>query len=180
MNRLKALCTVAEQLLLPHLPICGEPVLVTGHLAAELVQFIGEKQPHALCEIKSADYFVDQQAPSAKFSLVLVLHRFGLGGVEDEVAIGKNLISRVRDVFAERVLHLVISDPVTGNGTFPGQASWLLADSLAMGFVKMGKIEFETGHVAVYDFDIHRYKSEPDWLNARYWAHPERWAGASS
>ncbi len=26
-----------------------------------------------------------------------------------------------------------------------------------------------------YAYDLHSYKATPDWLNARYWAHPERW-----
>ncbi len=26
-----------------------------------------------------------------------------------------------------------------------------------------------------YAYDLHHYKTTPDWLNARYWAHPERW-----
>lgn len=27
----------------------------------------------------------------------------------------------------------------------------------------------------IYDYDLATYKPVPDWLNARYWAHPERW-----
>jgi hypothetical protein len=27
----------------------------------------------------------------------------------------------------------------------------------------------------VYGFNLHTYKPVPDWLNAKYWAHPERW-----
>jgi hypothetical protein len=27
----------------------------------------------------------------------------------------------------------------------------------------------------VYAYDLDTYKSVPDWLNPRYWAHPERW-----
>ena len=27
----------------------------------------------------------------------------------------------------------------------------------------------------VYDYDLDTYKTVPDWLNARFWAHPERW-----
>jgi hypothetical protein len=27
----------------------------------------------------------------------------------------------------------------------------------------------------LYSHDIATYKSVPDWLNAKYWAHPERW-----
>lgn len=28
---------------------------------------------------------------------------------------------------------------------------------------------------ALYQFNLATYKPAPDWLNARYWAHPERW-----
>jgi hypothetical protein len=30
-------------------------------------------------------------------------------------------------------------------------------------------------NVRVYEYDLATYKTVPDWLNARYWAHPERW-----
>ena len=29
--------------------------------------------------------------------------------------------------------------------------------------------------IRVYFYDLDTYKMVPDWLNARYWAHPERW-----
>ncbi len=30
-------------------------------------------------------------------------------------------------------------------------------------------------NIRVYDYDLATYKTVPDWLNARFWAHPERW-----
>lgn len=30
-------------------------------------------------------------------------------------------------------------------------------------------------HIHLYHYDLDAYKTVPDWLNARYWAHPERW-----
>src|SRR5512135_2593274 len=30
-------------------------------------------------------------------------------------------------------------------------------------------------NVSVYDYALATYKAVPDWLNARFWAHPERW-----
>lgn len=33
----------------------------------------------------------------------------------------------------------------------------------------------DTENLSVYDYDLATYKPVPDWLNARYWAHPERW-----
>jgi hypothetical protein len=32
-----------------------------------------------------------------------------------------------------------------------------------------------TENVRVYHYDLDTYKTVPDWLNARFWAHPERW-----
>jgi hypothetical protein len=32
-----------------------------------------------------------------------------------------------------------------------------------------------TENVRVYHYDLSTYKAVPDWLNARFWAHPERW-----
>jgi hypothetical protein len=32
-----------------------------------------------------------------------------------------------------------------------------------------------TDQSRIYDYDLANYKTVPDWLNARYWAHPERW-----
>lgn len=31
------------------------------------------------------------------------------------------------------------------------------------------------GDVALFGFDLYDYKDRPDWLNAKFWAHPERW-----
>lgn len=45
------------------------------------------------------------------------------------------------------------------------------ADFLALG---MQRLDEADGHT-LYAFDLHTYKPAPDWLNAKYWAHPERW-----
>lgn len=43
----------------------------------------------------------------------------------------------------------------------------------ALGFVFIGADT--AGATRLYEYDIDTYKTVPDWLNARYWAHPERW-----
>ena len=43
----------------------------------------------------------------------------------------------------------------------------------ALGFTLSGTDT--AANVSVYDYDLATYKTVPDWLNARYWAHPERW-----
>jgi hypothetical protein len=32
-----------------------------------------------------------------------------------------------------------------------------------------------TDSMRIFHYDLDTYKTVPDWLNARYWAHPERW-----
>jgi hypothetical protein len=43
----------------------------------------------------------------------------------------------------------------------------------ALGFVASFNDSVE--NVTIYHYDIATYKPVPDWLNAKYWAHPERW-----
>lgn len=44
---------------------------------------------------------------------------------------------------------------------------------LALGFERL--FASPDGTAALYCHDIATYKTVPDWLNAKYWAHPERW-----
>jgi len=45
-------------------------------------------------------------------------------------------------------------------------------DFLAFGMQRLA--EAGDGHL-LYLFDLHTYKPAPDWLNSKYWAHPELW-----
>ncbi|MGA7178721.1 MAG: DUF6231 family protein [Thiobacillaceae bacterium] len=47
------------------------------------------------------------------------------------------------------------------------------SEFLALGFERL--YQSPEGTVQLYSYDIATYKSVPDWLNAKYWAHPERW-----
>ncbi len=76
-------------------------------------------------------------------------------------AIGQ-LVSRVRTYSAQRLL--LVAHP----GCALDEAGFR-----ALGFVvSLVDADAET---RVYDYDIGTYKTVPDWLNARFWAHPERW-----
>ncbi len=44
---------------------------------------------------------------------------------------------------------------------------------LALGFTLSATDPTQNRHIHYYDLDT--YKAVPDWLNSRYWAHPERW-----
>lgn len=72
------------------------------------------------------------------------------------------LLARLRDVNAEHVLLAV--------GPSGGDARWEANDLIALG---LSRLEEHRGGVALYEFDIARYKLTPDWLNSEHWAHPE-------
>lgn len=44
---------------------------------------------------------------------------------------------------------------------------------LGLGFERLYASADGASHL--YSHDIATYKAVPDWLNAKYWAHPERW-----
>jgi len=75
---------------------------------------------------------------------------------------GFELLARVRTYAAPGIL--IAAQPRCG----------LSADEFrALGFVASSYDADED--VTVYHYDIATYKPVPDWLNPKYWAHPERW-----
>ncbi len=92
----------------------------------------------------------------------------------------QTVLSRLRDLYARRLLVRV---DVTGAHA----QGWSEVDLLAMGLYRMGEAEPGTGSgpgsgaapgdaaaLLTYVFDLYDYKPTPDWLNSRFWAHPER------
>ena len=75
------------------------------------------------------------------------------------------ILGRLRDLHATRVCALASDAVDPGSPRARGLS--------ALGFVRSGE-PLDSGHV-LYLFDIDHYKRTPDWLNARHWAHPERW-----
>ncbi len=45
----------------------------------------------------------------------------------------------------------------------------------ALGFVRLAKVASATAAVELYGYRLSEYKQVPDWLNARFWANPERY-----
>lgn len=74
----------------------------------------------------------------------------------------ERLIARLRDVHAAHLLLAVEAGS-------PDRAHELASALMALGLQRLE----EHGAVALYEFDIARYKHTPDWLNADHWAHPE-------
>lgn len=79
-----------------------------------------------------------------------------------DAAHARTLLARVRNFVSPRII--VIADK---------RCVLTRLDFLALGYETLGADEVEP--IALYLFDMATYKQVPDWLNARYWAHPERW-----
>jgi hypothetical protein len=83
-----------------------------------------------------------------------------LNGLDAQQA--QHLISQTRLYIAPRILLAVRSDCALDKDMF-----------IALGFTLSATDTTENVRIHYYDLDT--YKTVPDWLNARYWAHPERW-----
>ena len=90
----------------------------------------------------------------------LVLAMDALNGLD--AAQARALLARARDFISPRIV-------VIANAYCPLKR----LDFLALGYDMLALDEAD--RIALYQFDLATYKQVPDWLNARFWAHPERW-----
>jgi len=72
------------------------------------------------------------------------------------------LIAKLRDLHARRLVAAV-----------PIGHPWQETDLLAYGLHCIGRYRENDEAMHLYEFDIATYKTTPDWLNNKYWAHPE-------
>jgi hypothetical protein len=82
---------------------------------------------------------------------------------------GQHLIARLRDLHAPWLLLLL---------THEGSSSafsrrWTSEDLLALGMQRIAAQRHNQLFQELYEFRITSYKATPDWLNSKYWAHPE-------
>ena len=96
--------------------------------------------------------------PAARVQLALV--KDALDAL-DAVQV-RMLLARVRDFISPRII--VMAD---------AHCALARLDFLALGYETLVADKAEP--IALYQFDLATYKQVPDWLNARFWAHPERW-----
>ena len=81
------------------------------------------------------------------------------------------VLARLRDLHAARLFVVV---PI--GESWPGLAStWEMTDFIAYGMRLLHSYEQDGKPLQMHEFDIGDYKRTPDWLNAKHWAHPERW-----
>ncbi|HUW27030.1 MAG TPA: DUF6231 family protein [Sulfuriferula sp.] len=81
------------------------------------------------------------------------------------------LIARLRDAQAT---NLLLAAPI-GPGWTGHTSHWAEQDFLALGMQVYQRLDCDAGAMVLYRYNIHDYKQVPDWLNSKYWAHPERW-----
>ena len=81
---------------------------------------------------------------------------------ELDAAQARTLLAQVRNFTSPRII--VLADT---------HCALARLDFLALGYETLGTDAAE--QITLYQFDLATYKQVPDWLNARYWAHPERW-----
>jgi hypothetical protein len=79
-----------------------------------------------------------------------------------DAARARHLISQARLYVAPRMLIAAQPDCALDDDEFR-----------ALGFTL--SLTDAEGPVRIYHYDLDTYKTVPDWLNARFWAHPERW-----
>jgi len=97
--------------------------------------------------------------PVPRYALAVLIDPFGHQALGDARA----AIAACRDRWAESVWVITPEDA----GAAP--------ELLALGFRREGTFTDNAHAWLAFTYQLHNYKSVPDWLNARFWANPERW-----
>lgn len=137
-----------------------------NHLQARLLEI----RPASVCALDEAarqlvlsilpDTPVHLHDTPARSPCALAL---GISALNDlSVQGAQQLISRTRLYFAPRMLLVVRDDSALDEALFRALGFTLYATDPAEG-------------LRIHDYDLNTYKAVPDWLNARFWAHPDRW-----
>lgn len=130
-----------------------------------------EIQPDSVCALDAAAHelarevlhdtplhIADNSPPAQPCALALGVDV--LNGLDAQQA--RHLISRVRLYVAPRLLLAALPGCALDDAAFRALGFTLSTTGPAEG-------------PRIYHYDIETYKTVPDWLNSRFWAHPERW-----
>lgn len=138
-----------------------DSVLLIGDALVPLVESYTDN-------VGSITYLASAEAP--KRLSALGIHDLALVQAEvvlsaAEIAI---LLSRLRDIYARKVLVIVSS----GLDREP----WDRHSLVGLGFTPYGEAVDAAGErLCLYQFDIATYKTTPEWLSPDNWANPELW-----
>ncbi len=135
-----------------------------------LVDTLRHLQPPTLCTLDPSAHELASQlfAPGQ-------LHPYhGTTATRCELALGIDALDGLDSRQAFELLAKVRTYVAPGLLIVAPRGCTLDADAFrALGFIASFRDAAED--VAIYHYDIATYKPVPDWLNANYWAHPERW-----
>lgn len=115
-------------------------------------------QQFASSVLRNTPTYPHEDPPPATCALALGID--ALDGLDAQQA--QHLISQTRLYRAPRILLVARQNCALDNAAFRALGFVLSAHDLAE-------------NTRILDFDLDTYKTVPEWLNARYWAHPERW-----
>jgi hypothetical protein len=140
------------------------------HWRDRLRSHLLEHAPDSVCALDESAYLLAQSAlpatpvyrhntaPDAPCALALGIDI--LSGMNAQQAL--HLINQTRLYIAPRILLAVQPECALDEAAFR-----------ALGFMQSAPDTTDT--VRIFHYDLDTYKIVPDWLHARYWAHPERW-----
>ena len=144
-------------------------VLAIGARASELLE--AYQSTHRDCRITYLDadgtldtaVLLDQLARQERFDFVIV--RGVLERIDADA--GAHLLASLRDVHSRRFCVVLERNDA-------GQR-WQASELIAMGLSLWASETLDDAALDIYGFDLGTYKTVPEWLNARHWAHPEHW-----
>jgi hypothetical protein len=140
------------------------------HWRDQIRRHLLEQQPACVCaldesacllaknELPTTPVYRHDAMPNSPCALALGIDI--LSGLTAQQA--QHLINQTRLYIAPHILLAVPSGCALDEAAFR-----------ALGF--MQSATDATDSMRIFHYDLDTYKTVPDWLNARYWAHPERW-----
>jgi uncharacterized protein DUF6231 len=161
---------------------CGIP----ADCKANVIQFVETLGPNSILAVgpEAQGLFADYLAVHSECSIRYVaggdvleqltpLGSYGFGFVShvfehmDKTSAG-TLIARLRDVHTRCFLAIAPSSERIGHNS-----QWEPIDFISYGMSFVARYETDRGPIGMYKFNIYDYKPAPEWLNGKYWAHPE-------
>lgn len=140
------------------------------HWRNQIAARLSVVQPATLCVLDdAARAFAAARMPATSIRpfdgpldapCALALGIDALDGLDADAA--RHLIHRVQLYAAPRILLLARAECALDDDAFR-----------ALGFVR--ELPDPADGTRIQSYDLATYKPVPDWLNARFWAHPERW-----
>lgn len=140
-------------------------ILVLGPLGERLIDDYRHADPDCELTVIEPDELFDEFDSLPRYDLVFISHTIEKLPKDEAI----RLIARLRDIHARRLILLVMM----GEGWPNAVSQWHKRDVLALGLVQMAENITNGLPVHIYGYDILTYKTCPDWLNSRFWAHPE-------